>query len=1778
MEQDLIQSLLAQVFSQLQAESSPEKKSFDEGLKKFAKAIHYQQPESVSPSKLSIQSADFFFQSRLQKAQISKIEKIAEEVSKEKIEEADTRVFIRETPMRSTQIPGSVPAWGQGAKVEQSIGPLTRIDGRQVFIDVYRVVKLIALRKQGTLEPLILFKAQFSEPKIKVIGAAPVEVTDTYKIVEGSVWIKASLIASNAPNDRYIGLQVKSGEIKLSAKPTLQGTNLVLANSTTATTQLALSPSKATEGLKKKHGIDAREAELTTPAQLNFSFGGVAAPKVNSVGNAAWKIYGRSAGFTFQSNKAPTFSPQLNRVLIPLACSESTFGVPKIGSPMITFEGQGQVTQSWWGIPAATLDIQAPLEAAGAGGIVQDFKSGVKASWKGMEGNPISLGNAQILVDPGRIAMTAIQGSSQDSFQKLEHWKDELNLYGTHIQLTFPSPLGFLYNSTAEGIEAIITNCHADVQTDRPKQVNGHSVAVKTKDSLVLFAGSDTANLFYLIDDNVLWDNKLPFDKVPKFKNIALALENALFTDSPVNGVMIFGKCDESWKKITESQTFLVFGLLSYLPTLPDPYLANFGIFGRIGGKGGSFDQITQWMFCRIIQKPVPNEYDNVKVSFHFGQGNQQVAGGAATRSSNLSGGDAIMSSKLSTAALPDVPVSTLKTVAGIAINEVPNYEEEYSKKAGQLESDYFALLDVSSNANQIGVSMGINPMQRRVIRETTGIARNTGEGQMTIQSSQEEIITIEGMQVKVPGHFARVFLLPQVAWEPAWNTAEKEQPMDPPKWFNYYPNDGGPSRILNSSVEKVTLSPIPLTQFLVEKFQQQKADLITQFTLPFGLKSVGLLDHSNDYPLVKPKVEFNAPSFSDGLIGGIQIRAIGGDSGKKDSNSALNDFPMFKGFTMQLNNILNLQGHSTGASTLGDSVTRIFNGEFAGLTGDPKGVPVTTIDFTGYGASVFSNWLSPTAAIASTSQAKFDVFLGRTAHEIIQVKSIVYPWGIRVVRTITLFRASSGFVYRMDSGWQPESDGRFDFRYKYWDTTVTPVPGINPETGKPDWPEIPVEPFDIYPGVLKGLYNIKNIKEDASLADFDTKDWVQNGGTFINVLGELVKHNEAEPKEIPIFCRPVWFDADVELENLVQGHKNNRTPAKKILGYVQLAPTGFTLTPQRFRELLDLQGGLIGGDIDCVMDINQSGQLMRLTRFDFSHAQNKDNTKIIFVASARGSAILPKTGSWSMVQHQVGTGDVIPLPNHVPIPLIRDGKWTPSFYTVPLANVNKLIRMAAPSELLRAPVPSTINFGLLQTTATQKALMLTPSFILGEKKLFSKTPPLFADAYSLMAGNSIFPNAGNAIDEFGKAFPILTGTGSGLSQTKAFVERSDVKDLAANVFELMSIEVQKQGQAIVDQGFKLLAGKANAQLQKALAFDLPPFETYLVDTEALKIYIEYVTKKKQTDANYVDGKLNFDIDSFATDVAKTWKSRTNNLSMVVDLGIFKGLMRIKGNFDAQKGKEAGFPGEKDSDFPSLGYPTPEIEFHEALEPVIELLQLLASLNEGRYGDVMKKGLEIAMSNAGEIWEYKFEAKKEIPLVRFPPEQNLYDAPTTPLKLEAGLELGVYFNAALKVTTDPKQLLPTAGAYIQFRGGLQVMCASVGVGTIFAVGEVVLKLACDTKIGPSLAMKFGFGASIAVGLPVIGTVSVTYIVGCELYASLEKVTVTAYMLFKGRASLAGGLVSVTIYIEASGSVTRIPAQNRTNCTASVTFGLDISICFVINISFEETWQETRQIA
>jgi hypothetical protein len=1778
MEKDQLESLLSNIFGHLNAENASDKKQWEEGIPLLAQSLLIQDSSEIQPESFSFERSEVFFQDRIPK---EKIELIRREADKATVKESTTttvkeaavklerprfKAFVREVPVRSTQIRASVPAWAAGAKVEKSIGPLAKADGRFVVIDFFRITKLISIYQQNSNIPVILFKASFQEPKIKLAQTPPIEVSKIYDVVAGSFYIRADMLASNAPNDRYAGIKVKDGKIQLSANPVLQGERLVLAANTGVQVQLELDQTADALKTKKKHGIDAFEAKVQTPGSLNFSFSGSSKAQISESGSAEWSVYGQKASFS-RANKAPTYNTQLSRLLIPYGCSVAEFAPKKQKSPMVGIHESAPVSASWWAIPAAKLDVSAPLEVAGSGGILQELKSGLKFSWKGLQGKKLKLEKPQILVENGRIGITDLISNGEGAFQEIDHWKDNLNEYGTSISLALNKSALFMYNSLAEGTEMLVALANTQIKVDRPLQVNGLPVSVRTKNSALVMAGSDDKNLIYILDDNIIWDNKLPFDKVPDFKSIAIALENALFTLSPVNGALVFGECNADWSRIIKSQTFLVFGMFSYMPTLPDPYVANLGILSRqFGKKAKGLAGIQSWLICQISQDPLNKKEDQVKVSFHFGPSNNTSTNSTSPREF---ASPSLMTLNQFTSS--DAKMETLKSSASSRDNTLPPYEDQLQPFTRPYEMDYFALMDVSSNANQLGVSLGLSRGQR----VTTGRAREVGEAEATISQTDGQLISVEGMEVIAQGAMTRLFMMPQVAWEPVFNLTPPglNKPGDPPLFFNYYGNDGGPTRLINKHQERIAISPKPLVDFILDKYEQKQTPVSALFTLPFGLRALAELSHTNNRETIKPQLSQVRPNFPNDMQGGIQIRATAGDYGKKfPGESKKNDLPMFGGFTVQLANVLGLVGNSTGASTLGQSVTEIFNGEFFVNQGNPtqiltRGVPVSKIDFTGYGASTFSNWLSPSAEIAQTSQARFDIMLGRTAHEVIQVKSIVYPWGIRVVRTITLFRSSSGFVYRTDSGWQPESDGVFDFRAKFIDESF---PGALKEEAR----------YELHPGTLRGLYNITNIKEDGSVADFIVNNSIPVGKKYIDENGDVITNNGSSFNQ-EVKCVAVYFDADIAIENLVKGHKNGKTPAKKILGYVQLSPPGIPLTPVQLKQLLNLQGGLIGGDINCEMDVSRSGQMMQINRFDISHSIKPGNpsSKPIFVAATRGSVLLPKDGSWSMVQHETGSGEVTPLPPHIPIPLIRIGEWQKEIVVNAADVANNLVRLAHPLEILRDPIVDTINYGFLQSTATQKALFLTPSYKKGISKLLSKTPPIFSDAYKLMNGSSIFPNVGDAYSNFGKAIALLDGIDEDGNKVAAFIENV-ATDGGRKVLELMEITAKEEAGKVVDKGFKLLSGEANSALNKALAFDIPNFDPlYLVDMDALKIYIEYKAEQtKNGSKQYVDSKLNFDVDSFATDLADTWKSKVNNVAMIVDLGSFKRLMTIKGNFDAAKGKESGYAGDKDNPGPLDGIPLPEVEFSDALQPVIELLQMLAALSTGDYGAVMRKGLQIAMSNAGEIWEYKFEATKEIPLIRFPPEDSVYNAPQCPLRLEAGLALGVYFNAALKVTNDPTQLLPTAGGFVQFNGGLEVMCVTVGAATIYAVGSVEVKIACDTKIGPSLMLKFGFGANISVGLPVVGNVSVTYMVGCEMYADANVIEITAFMLFKGHANLLGGIVSVTIYIEASGTVKRIANEDRTDCTASVTFGLDISICFIINISFEETWQESRQIA
>lgn len=143
-----------------------------------------------------------------------------------------------------------------------------------------------------------------------------------------------------------------------------------------------------------------------------------------------------------------------------------------------------------------------------------------------------------------------------------------------------------------------------------------------------------------------------------------------------------------------------------------------------------------------------------------------------------------------------------------------------------------------------MGVSLG-SPLNRRV---TTGIAVARTENTAHIESYANQMFGVEGMEVVVQGSAARLFMLPQVAWEPVFNLSPPGNNVkgDPLEGVNYYPNDGGPTRIANYHSGHVPLAPKPLIKYTLERYKNNKdAAVDALFTLPFGLKALAELSHN---------------------------------------------------------------------------------------------------------------------------------------------------------------------------------------------------------------------------------------------------------------------------------------------------------------------------------------------------------------------------------------------------------------------------------------------------------------------------------------------------------------------------------------------------------------------------------------------------------------------------------------------------------------------------------------------------------------------------------------------------------------------------------------------------------------------------------------------------------------------------------------------------------------------------------------------------------------------
>ena len=1665
-------------------------------------------------------------------------------------QQTDTlRVFRREVPFVSPNISKSVPSWGRGAKIQKTIGPLVNTHGQKFYYDFYKVVPHVKLFLQGTAQPALLLSVEVATTFFVF------QNHKDYTIPDSSIWINAHLFSSSAPDKEFFGLKVKSGTLHFSQDVSLTDGIMNVPAGTIVTVTLELVQQVDNSVSPDKTGIDAKNASVHLPKSFKFKFSD-AGSQVLSAGDASWTLYDQPDSFTFDATISPNYYAPFNTVFIPYKSSNANFDAIKSQSVVCDIRGTAPIFGAGWGIHCAAIDINNPLEVNGIGAMMILAGKGLEASWRGLEDvnrkkrEWVALRDPWISLEPGHISILDPNATNIYARQEYKLWKNKNGQWNI-MELQYTDHFLFYFNCLQAGIEAVMTQVNCNGAIDRPVDVAGTPFTLNSKRSVFILAWSKALQLVFLYDDNILPDNSDPKQNSITFRSQALALNNALLTVSPVTGFLLVGEL-KSVQEFSKAILIETLGLLGYLPILPDPYAADISIFSKVYRGLSQFEDgniplsaITQLLICFInwnnadlphvnfiwgdIFNPQANASSHsginkkmVKVPLNLAA-HKQIAH-QLTRQMDVRQQEHLLAQYKKAGVTPPegtgykvtnegqqghsneyfpvveqesniyaslaeetiTPEQNAAFAAPIAGESSAAPSQQYVRNNDRVQqAGLFSLLDVSTKAHLLGVNIGF--VNERLIFGKTYDVQPIG--------SSKNPLAIFGMDVVATSRFVRIFTVPQISWEPVLNLTVPFNPTnDPPFGILTYHNDGIPAIIGNTGTEPVRLAPIPATVDIIKDYTDNKLKAWSLFTLANGMVSLGRYNQTNHY-LPKPNnkgatIQLIKAQFKNGINAGLQISTRAGIN-PNENNS------VFEGFTDQLTNVNALFATGTW-SILGKTVTEIFNNEFANNGIIDRGVPVERYDFTGYGAQVFSHWLNNNAEIAQVSQSIFDIWKGRVAKEIIQVRSLIYPWAIRVVRTITMYRSSTGFEYRVDSGWRADSDGIYDFSTK-------DEPGVD---------------YVFHPGLVRGVFNVKNIVEN-NLAPYTT--------TWFKTYGVYVDKNDGTAQPVGggvtlnVKLIPVYFDADVmitDVDGTAPGDAGVPTgklvPSTKMLGYLQVAPEGVIIAAEDFANILDLQNGL-GGPVDCVVNVNGSGQKMRISRVEINHSLD-EASMLVFIAAAKGMPVLPKDGSWSLVAHALVTKQVIPITGTT-VSLIRKAVLGSGddVLNSPFAK-----EITAASELFKKDTDRLIQFGFLQNTDTQKVLYRNPFFHAGEQLLHSTMPDL-GDAYRLLNSTGVFPNLDN----------------------------------------LPSIDLGAAGCAtkIISEGYQMV-DKAATNVLKSLAQSFPPDAsfTFIDKPGIVKVYVEYASTDNSGNS-LGDGLFNLDLNS----QANKWVNQMNNVTMVVDLLSMKRIFLIQGKFDTQKGSAPKFNG-------------PKLIPGKDLAPIIDILEILEVIGTSPdYASIAAKGLQIAMSNSPNNWEYKFQADKEIPVLQFPPAY--LDGPTTPLRLEANMKLGVYFNLAVPIPPNGSPGL-SAGGFIEFGAKLSVMCVSVAAATVYAVGQVTLRISADTVNGPGLYMKMGFGVELMVGIPVVGNVSVLFAVGVEISLDTSQITVGAFILFRGVASLIGGLVTITIQIEASGKVhkTLTGPDQRTDCIAQVTFSIDVCILFVIDISDTESWQEARQIA
>ena len=1093
----------------------------------------------------------------------------------------------------------SLPAWAVGQMPAGSYGPVSVEDSEaqltvSKWINTYIIPAQMVSFVQGSTT---LFVAP-------VAGTGSVT---SVTLAAGSAWINVASFAGGAQPNSFAGIAGRGGRITCDQALALGGSTVTVPDAATLT--LTVNPAAP--------GSQGNAVSTAAPPNvMTFTYpNGEAATA--TIDDFTASICDQTFNCTQNSQRA-IYDDSTKTLAFPCAASQAQFSPAPQPGMLLSLSGSAPLEAAGWALQVAQSAPATLGNAASAGFFYLGLGAGLSAQWPGLS-RPEPQSGGIALASTGQLMLWMAAGLAPavSSQLRVKLW-DAQEIPNT-MTATRVAGASLVYEVSGAN-ELVELSATLTASLDRLILADGTRASVSIPDGLVTLTSA--AGNQHVLAYGAFTAAQIPGVLAENPDGFPMALDNALLNVSaPLLFVLDSGLAEipASGNYISASGALLV-GFLYQLefPFLPDPYTGEFLSLAD-SGTGGLLAEIA-WttpenVTLRLadLQHPHPLQPPSAEASTGITPAEYQSAPAPATFTLGSAGPSPEPAIPAPFLFQPHAATAEGATVGGFIPGPIP----VPPAAAGLM------MLDVSTRASQFGV-------------EIVGYNRRTAQ----------DLLTIDGLSARTYTALAPVITLPAISWEPMYDetsflSADTDKLLHPP-------DDGPVCGAGADSVTLVPISPIQSLSALLTETQAEGSVYGAILTLPYGaVAGIAQEVGPDDDP---PAPQLTQPSFSLPVSAGAGVTLTGAYQLTLRPPLTNPAAPLFAGKTYLRTQEDNPPSGtlSYGEEVLGTDVADIFSTDF---NNPGSGVPVIRYDFTGYGASLFSDWtdLGPPDPVAII-RVNFVTTVGRTSHEIIQAQSNIYPHGVKSVRTVTMDRLNSGSVERTDTGWLPASDGRFTF---------TPT-----ASGKD------ITPADVHMGLIDSLVNVRNIREfGLPLTTQGTSDADGSPGT--------------------VTLQPVTFDADIAINPLHQviqggfgvvrldGLPRTAVASTGIIGYIGLT-SGYHLSLTDLLEFLSTLPQPAGGPMQATLNLGMSNNVFRSVAFSADPAHDTALGQDALVVTVRGLPALPAGSAWTVALKQAADDAPQALAPTQSVPVVQpNGDWGAPGAEMHFADPSDIFRLA---------------------------------------------------------------------------------------------------------------------------------------------------------------------------------------------------------------------------------------------------------------------------------------------------------------------------------------------------------------------------------------------------------------------------------------------------------------------------------------------------------------------